>query len=166
MHPKSPAESATVISHLTLPSDANFVSSLFQQQHVFGGVVLSLIDRAAGVCSMRHAGGATVTAAFEQVLFREPIRVGELIEIHARVSFVGRTSMETELHVYAEDLLRRQRRLTNRCHATMVAIGTDGRPVPVPPLLVETEEDDRRQREGAIRRAARLRLLAELEQLG
>lgn len=131
--------------------------------HVFGGVVLSMVDRAAGVAAMRHSGRPCVTVSIDGVDFKEPIFTGELVTCRARVNFVGRTSMEIGVKVEAENLLTGEKRHTNTCFLTFVAIGANHRPVPVPPLELETEEDEKRFREGQRRREVRIALDRELE---
>lgn len=153
---KPPRASESVISELMMPNQVNNLG------HVFGGVVLSMVDRVAAVAAMRHAGRVCVTASIDRVDFREPIFAGELVTCNARVNYVGRTSMEVGVQVFAENVLTGQRRHTNTCYLTFVAIDEHGRPVPVPRLLLETDEDRRRFHEGERRRAARLELLAEL----
>ena len=130
--------------------------------HVFGGVVLSMVDRVAAVAAMRHAGRPCVTVSIDRVDFREPIHAGELVTCRARVNFVGRTSMEVGVRVHAENLLSGVRRHTNTCFLTFVAIDEASEPVPVRPLRLETEEDRQRFREGKRRREVRQDLDREL----
>jgi acyl-CoA hydrolase len=132
--------------------------------HVFGGVILSMVDRIAGVVSMRHAGVPCVTVSFDRVDFKEPIFTGEVVTVKGRVNFVGRTSMEIGVRVEAENPFTRESRHTNSCYLTFVAIDANHRPVPVPPLKLESEEDERRFREGKKRREARIALDQELEE--
>lgn len=155
---RRPADSESVISELMMPNQVNNLG------HVFGGEVLSMVDRAAAVAAMRHAGSTVVTASIDRVDFREPIFAGELVTCRARVNFVGRTSLEVEVHVEAENLLTGVKRLTNTCYLTFVAIDREDRPIPVPRLLLETADDRRRFRAGEVRRAARLELLDRLGQ--
>lgn len=139
-----------------MPGDVNNLGN------VFGGVVLAMVDRTAGVAAMRHAGRPCVTVSIDRVDFREPIYAGELVTCEARVNYVGTTSMEVGVRVMAEDLLSGTSRHTNTCFLTFVAIDEDGRPVPVRKLRLETEEDRRRFREAQRRRDARRRLEEEL----
>jgi uncharacterized protein (TIGR00369 family) len=134
--------------------------------HVFGGVVLSMVDRAAAVVAMRHAGQECVTVSIDRVDFREPIYAGELVVCQARVTFVGRTSMEVGVTVLAENLFTGVKRHTNTCFLTFVAIDEHGRPVPVRPLALETEEDHQRFQEGRRRREVRQALARELGEDG
>lgn len=124
--------------------------------HVFGGVILSLIDRVAAVAAIRHARQSCVTVSIDRVDFHEPIHLGELVVAHASVNFVGKTSMEVGVRIEAEHLVSGVRRHTNSCYVTFVAIDRDGRPSPVRPLLLETDEDRRRHRAAQERRRRRL----------
>jgi acyl-CoA hydrolase len=123
--------------------------------NVFGGVVLSMVDRAAGVAAMRHSGCPCVTVSIDRVEFREPIFTGELVTCKARVNYVGTTSMEIGVRVEAENLLTGEKRHTNTCLLTFVAIDRNHCPVPVPPLKLETDVDHQRYREGLRRREVR-----------
>jgi uncharacterized protein (TIGR00369 family) len=156
--PKPPAVSETTISELMMPNQVNNLG------HVFGGVLLSLVDRVAAVAAMRHAGRPTVTASIDRVDFREPIYAGELVTCSARVNYVGRTSMEVGVKVVAENLLTGVRRHTNTCYLTFVAIDGDHRPAEVPRLKLVDEEAKRRFQEGELRRNVRLKLLERLGQ--
>jgi uncharacterized protein (TIGR00369 family) len=130
--------------------------------HVFGGVILSMVDRAAAVAAMRHSRLACVTVAIDRVDFREPIYSGELVTCSAQVNYVGRTSMEVGVRVEAEDLIAGTRRHTTTCYLTFVAIDENGRPVPVAPLELETDEDRQRFKEAERRREVRKALEEEL----
>lgn len=124
--------------------------------HVFGGVVLSMMDRTAAVSAIRHARITVVTASIDRVDFREPIHVGDLVVMKASVNFVGRTSMEVGVRVEAEDMLTGQRRHTNSAYLTFVAIDRNGRPVEIAQLVTESEEETRRARAAQDRRRRRL----------
>jgi len=154
--PKSPSASDAIVSELMMPHQVNNLG------HVFGGELLSMVDRAAAVAAMRHAGTAAVTVSIDRVDFKEPIFAGELVTCRARVNFVGRTSMEVGVQVVTENLRTGRRRHTNSCFLTFVAIDDQHRPCPVPPLQLETVEDERRFREGRRRREARQQLDREL----
>ncbi len=130
--------------------------------HVFGGVILSMVDRAAAVAAMRHSGHACVTVSIDRVDFREPIYSGWLVTCRAQVNYVGRTSMEVGVTVESENPLTGVSHLTNTCYLTFVAVDDDGRPVEVPRLELQTEEEERRFREGARRREVRQALAKEL----
>jgi len=152
LEPRSPAHSESLVSELMMPHQVN------NHGHVFGGVILSMVDRVAGVASMRHSGVPCVTVSFDRVDFKEPIFTGELVTCAARVNFVGRTSMEIGVRVEAENLFTGETRHTNTCFLTFVAIDANHRPIPVPPLKLETDEDQKRFREGQRRREVRIAL--------
>lgn len=154
--PKPPGDSVAVFSELMMPNQVNNLG------HVFGGELLSMVDRAAAVAAMRHAGRPVVTVSIDRVEFREPIYTGELVTCTARVNFVGRTSMEVGVRVEAENLLSGTKRHTNTCFLTFVAIDDHHRPTPVPPLDLSDPEDERRAREGRRRREVREQLDREL----
>lgn len=111
------------------------------QGNVFGGVILSLVDRVAAVAAIRHASGPCVTVAVDRVDFHEPIHVGELVTGKASVNYTGRSSIEVSVEIEAEDIIRGVKRHTNSCLVTLVAVGADGRPRRVSPVLPETHEE-------------------------
>ena len=145
-----------LVSELMMPHHVNNFGN------VFGGVILSMVDRAALVAAMRHAGRNCLTVSIDRVDFREPIYAGELVTCHARVTFAGRTSMEVGVKVTASNLLTGEQRHTNTCFLTFVAIDEHNRPVAVPALQLETEDDQQRFREGKRRREVRQALAREL----
>jgi acyl-CoA hydrolase len=146
-HPVSYSEAA--MTQLMIPQWVNLHGT------VHGGYILMLADQIAYVVGSRHAGRPTVTASFDEVDFRSPINVGDIVTLHARVNYVGRTSMEIGVRVEAEDLLTRRVRHTNSCYITMVAVDDEGRPAPVPELLLETEEERARHERARERRRVR-----------
>jgi acyl-CoA hydrolase len=143
-------ESQHETSEIMMPQHANNLG------HVFGGVILAMMDRTAAVAAVRHARLPCVTASIDRVDFREPIYVGDLVVMRASVNYAGRTSMEVGVRVEAEDLLTGRRRHTNSCYLTFVAVDRAGRPVEVPELVPETPEEVRRYQEAAARRKRRL----------
>lgn len=153
--PKAPAASESQMSQLMMPQDVNNLGN------VFGGVVLSLVDRAAAVAAMRHSGQACVTVSIDRVDFREPIYAGELVICKARVNYVGRSSMEVGVRVEAENLLTGRLRHTNTCFLTFVAIDDQGRPQAVPPLEPHTDAEKQRSKEAKRRREVRQALARE-----
>jgi uncharacterized protein (TIGR00369 family) len=148
--PKSSGESEATMTELMMPNMAN------NHGNVFGGVILSLVDRVAAVAAIRHARLPCVTISFDKVDFLEPIHLGELVIARSKVNFVGRTSMEVGVRVEAENLVTGKRRHTNTCYVTYVAIDDAGRPVPVPPLEADNDDDRRRMDAGRKRRALRI----------
>ena len=137
-------------SELMMPQNANLMG------HVFGGVMLSMMDKTAAIAAVRHSRSPCVTASIDRVDFREPIHVGDLVVMKASVNYAGRTSMEVGVRVEAEDLLSGRRRHTNSCYLTFVAVDRDGRPVEVPPLIPETSVEVRRHAAAGERRRRRL----------
>ncbi|MCI4368842.1 MAG: acyl-CoA thioesterase [Thermoplasmata archaeon] len=125
-----------------VPTDANFMGD------VFGGVILAEVDRAAYVTARRHARQNCVTASFDRVDFLRPVHVGDVVDFDARLTYVGRSSMEVLVEVRAEDLSGGEPRLVGTAYVTMVAVGSDRRPSAVPPLTPETEDERRRFEEG------------------
>ncbi len=138
-------ESEVRVSELMLPSHSNFFGT------VHGGHVLAVVDNIAYVCAARFAGATCVTAAVDRVDFHHPVRVGELLNLVARVVYAGRTSIEVEISVFAEDIQSGNVRHTNSCHLTMVAVH-EGKPVPVPTLVCRTREDKARYIQAKMRR--------------
>jgi acyl-CoA hydrolase len=124
--------------------------------HVFGGVMLSMMDKTAAVAAFRHCRKNVVTASIDRVDFREPILVGDLVVMKASVNFVGRTSMEVGVRVEAEELLTGRRRHTNSCYLTFVAVDMNGRPIDIPGVVAETPDQIRRQGAAGQRRKRRL----------
>ena len=143
-------ESQHETSELMMPGDANNLG------HVFGGVILSMMDKCAAIAAFRHSRASVVTASIDRVDFREPIFLGDLVVMKASVNFVGRSSMEVGVRVEAEELLTGRRRHTNSCYLTFVAVDTDGKPIEVPELRPETPEELRRYEAAKERRRRRL----------
>ncbi|HZT40569.1 MAG TPA: acyl-CoA thioesterase [Chthonomonadaceae bacterium] len=143
-------ETEVRVSQLMTLEWANFLGT------VHGGQVLHLVDNIAYVCAARYAGNVCVTAAVDRVDFYEPIYVGELLNLVARINYAGRTSLEVEINVYAKNIQTGKVRHTNDCHLTMVAI-QEGKPVPVPRLVCRTREDKARYIQAKMRREMGLR---------
>ncbi len=139
MTEKSPRESEATIADLMMPSQANGLRT----PSIFGGVVMSMVDKCAALSAMKHCGGQATTLSVERILFKEPILVGDLVEIRSHVAHVGRTSMYVVADVYAENLRTGHRRHTNACWLTFVHLDDNGKPAPVPPLKLETDADQR-----------------------
>jgi acyl-CoA hydrolase len=134
---------------LMTPDMSNFAGN------VHGGLVLKYLDQVAYTCATRWARTYAVTLSVDQVVFREPIHVGELVTFQASVNRTGRTSMEIGVRVTTQDLLRHVVRHTNSCYFTMVAVGPDGRPVEVPAWEPGTPDEQRRHDAAGRRRALR-----------
>jgi acyl-CoA hydrolase len=137
---------------LMTPDTANFSGN------VHGGTILKLLDQAAYACASRYAGRYVVTMSVDQVTFRQPIHVGELVTFLASVNYTGRSSMEIGIKVIAEDIRSKAVRHVNSCFFTMVAVGDDKKPASIPPLEPSTPDEVRRFEEAKGRRDARLAL--------
>ena len=147
----SPFETHTLsMSVLMTPDKANFSGN------VHGGDILKYLDQVAYACASRYCGHYVVTMSVDQVLFKHAIPVGSLVTFLASVNYTGRTSMEVGIKVIAEDIQKGIATHTNSCFFTMVAIGDDKKPIPVPPLNPQSEVEKRRFHDGARRRELRL----------
>jgi acyl-CoA hydrolase len=148
--PKRSSESATEMVQVVLPNDANPLG------FILGGTVMHLIDIAGAIAAHRHTRTLLVTAAVDGLQFLHPIKVGDLIILKSRVTCTFTTSLEVEVDVFCEETLTGVRRLTSHAYLTFVAISKDGGRLPVPPLLVETDEDRKLCEQAGRRRAERL----------
>ncbi len=131
---KSPKESKVVLIHESLPEDAN------AQGNVHGGVVMKLMDAAAGVASRRHCRKNVVTARVDSLEFLSPVYIGDLIIINAILTYTGRTSMEIKVEVESES---GKRTPTTSAFFTMVALDENGKPTEVPAILLNSENEKR-----------------------
>jgi acyl-CoA hydrolase len=149
---KPASASLTEVTHLVMPGDANVRDS------AFGGMVMQWTDLAASMAAMRHARLPVVTASIDQLSFLAPIPVGHMAILRAQVTAVFRTSMEVQVEVVTEEPGTGLRKKCCDAFLTFVALGPDGRPTAVPPLLAVGEEELRRERDARVRRDARLAL--------
>lgn len=151
MEPIPVRAARTTLSQIMTSLDVNLLGT------VHGGVVMRLVDSVAGAAAGRHSRGPAVTVSMDEMVFLEPVKVGDLIHAHAQVNWAGRTSMEVGVRVTSErwDETDPPRHVAS-AYLVFVAVDDDGRPRPVPPVLVETDEDRRRYAEAEIRRANRL----------
>ena len=134
------SHSVGTITTFVMPHMQNVLGDLF------GGELMALVDQAAAVAAIRHAGGPAVTASIDRVDFRERIRVGSLVTCEATVDFVGNSSMDITVEVYAETVSTGERRHTHTAHVVFVAIDETGKPRRVPRLIPETPEERERYR--------------------
>ena len=141
MEPRTPSETEVVLTQMMNPEHANPLGN------VHGGWVLKLIDEAGGIVASRHARNPAVTVEIDSVSFCEPVHVGNLVHVRARMVRAWRTSMEVEAVVEAENPLTGERRITSQAYLVYVALNHAGRPTPVPPVLPETDEERRIERE-------------------
>ncbi len=132
------------------PEDANPAGN------VHGGVIMKYVDTAAGVVSIRHARKLAVTASIDRLDFHHPVFVGDLLILKAGLNMVGRSSMEVGVRVEAENILTGEVRHTASAYLTFVALDKEGKPVGVPPLILETEDDRRRNCEAIERKRVRM----------
>ncbi|MCX7124376.1 MAG: acyl-CoA thioesterase [Gammaproteobacteria bacterium] len=128
------------------PEKANFAGN------IHGGHLLQLLDKVAYACAARYSGSYVVTLSVDQVLFKKPIHLGELITCYANINYVGRTSMEVGIKVVAENLETGETRHTNSCYFTMVALDKNHKPIAIKPLVIRNELDQRRQEEAKLRK--------------
>ena len=149
--PKPMRASRITISQLMHPEHANLLGN------VHGGWIMKLVDEAGALACMRHAQKKVVTVAIDSMTFREPIRIGDLVILNAEVAYTGRTSMEAEVHVIAEDPVSGRQTHTNTAWLVYVALDDDGRPTPVPPLKAETAEEKSKMAEAMERQERRLK---------
>jgi uncharacterized protein (TIGR00369 family) len=148
---KTVSASRITLSQLMHPEHANLLGN------VHGGWIMKLVDEAGALACMRHAQRKVVTVAIDSMTFREPIRIGDLIILNAEVSYAGRTSMEAEVHVSAENPITGERTYTNTAYLVYVALDDEGRPTSVPALHAETEEEKRRMEKAQERQERRLK---------
>jgi uncharacterized protein (TIGR00369 family) len=148
--PKPMRASHIQLAQLMMPEHANL------QGNVHGGWIMKLVDEAGAIAAIRHAGRRVVTVAIDQMVFRQPIRIGDLIILEADVTYVGRTSIEVEVQVVAENTITGQRIHTNTAYLVYVSIGEDGKPAPVPPLLTENPAENARMEAARQRQERRL----------
>lgn len=134
---------------LMTPDMANFSG------HVHGGSLLKLLDQVAYACAAKYCKSYVVTAALDQVFFRQQVHVGELVTFMAHINHVGRSSMEIGIKVVAENLRTHEKRHTTSCYFTMVALDEDGKTLAVPQLTLETEAEKRRFAGAEIRKKLR-----------
>ena len=148
---KTMKESSIIMSQIMSPQDVNIAGN------VHGGVIMRLIDTAAGAVASRHTRANTVTASIDRLDFHHPVYVGDLVTLKANLNFVGTTSMEIGVRVEAENIITGKVRHTASAYLTFVSLDKNNRPIPVPPLILESDEERRRNKEAQSRREVRLR---------
>jgi acyl-CoA hydrolase len=136
------------LAQMMMPEHAN------PHGNVHGGWIMKLVDEAGALASTRHAAHRTVTVAIDQMVFRHPIHIGDLVLFNSEVTYAGRTSMEVEVDVIAENPISGEQIHTNAAYLVYVAIDDDGRPTQIPPLVAETPEEQARM-EAAVERQQR-----------
>lgn len=149
--PKPISASRITLSQLMHPEHANLLGN------VHGGWVMKLADEAGALACMRHAQRKVVTVAIDSMVFREPIRIGDLVILKAEVLYTGRTSMEATIEVHAENAVTGEQTHTNTAHMVYVALDDYGRPTSVPQLKAETEEEKQKMDQAQARQERRLK---------
>jgi acyl-CoA hydrolase len=137
---------------LMTPDTANFAGN------VHGGTILKLLDQVAYACASRYAGRYVVTLSVDQVMFRHPIQVGQLVHFLASINYTGSSSMEVGIKVVAETIRTREANHVNSCFFTMVAVDDERKPVAVKPLVPQSEDEARRHAAAIARRELRREL--------
>ena len=150
MKGKGISESRVTLTQVMNVTDANILGN------VHGGLLMKLSDEAGGIAAARHACRPAVTVTVDSMTFHSPVHIGNLVTFAAEVSWVGRTSIETRVVVTAENVLTGEVTHTNSAYFVYVALGEDGNPTPVPPLICETDEERARFARGEARRERRL----------
>ena len=148
--PKPAADSLVTLTQMMEVTDANVAGN------VHGGAIMRLVDTAAALAAIRHAGGLAVTVSIDEMSFLEPVHIGDVVTLRASVNDVGTTSMECGVRVEAEDPITGHHVHAATAYLVFVAIDGGGHPRPVPPLTAESETERRRQREAKLRRQARM----------
>jgi uncharacterized protein (TIGR00369 family) len=148
--PKPARDSRVTLTQLMEITDANIAGN------VHGGVIMRLVDTAAALAAIKHAGGLALTVAIDEMTFHDPVHIGDVVVFKASVNDVGTSSMECGVRVEAMDPVSGRSVHASSAYLVFVAVDTDGQPRPVPPLLAESETELRRQREAKLRRNARL----------
>lgn len=144
------SDSVSEYSELALPNDANGLGNLL------GGKIMHLVDLAGAIAAMKHCRNVVVTASVDHMDFIQPVRLGQLVRLRSSVNRAFRTSMEVGVKVWVEDLVRGDQKHVSSAYLTFVAIDADGRGIPVPPVIPETDDEKRRYEEAGARREYRL----------
>jgi uncharacterized protein (TIGR00369 family) len=148
--PKPARDSRVTLTQLMEVTDANIAGN------VHGGVIMRLVDTAAALAAIKHAGGLAVTVAIDEMTFLEPVHIGDVLVLKASVNDVGTSSMECGIRVEATNPVTGRSVHASSAYMVFVAVDAEGQPRPVPPLVAESDVEQRRQREAKLRRAARL----------
>ena len=154
---KSPSESEVIMTEIVLPQHTNAIGT------IFGGTVMSWIDVAGAICAGKHARATVVTASIDALHFIAPIRLGHFVELRASVNCTGRTSMEVGVRVDSENPTTGEKFHNVSAYLTCVALGADGKAIPVPPLEPTTDAEKRRFQAAGLRRASRVQLAHQIK---
>lgn len=157
MDAKRIADSRVTLSHMMGTQDANVLGN------VHGGIIMKLADEAGGLVALRHAQTPSVTVAVDSMTFMHPIHIGNFVQFNAELTYVGRTSMEVRVEVLSENPVAGTKIISNTAYYVYVALDGEGRPKPIPPLLYETPEEQRRAELAKERQAYRKQQRAQEE---
>lgn len=157
--PKSPRDSETTITELMVPAYANFGGK------IHGGILLSMMDKVAYACATKHTGMYCVTVSVDNVDFRQPVEVGELVSMDARINYVGKTSLVVGIRVISENVKDGISKHTNTSYFTMVAKDDEGNPYVIPELILENSLDVRRFMESIFRKYQRSSLRDSMKEI-
>jgi len=144
------SESETVLSEVMMPAYANHYGS------VHGGTILKLVDEAAFVAATKHARKNVVMASMDHIVFKHPVNIGDMLNIRARLVYVGRTSMEVEVEIEAEKLKEGKTLKIGSANLTMVALDEQGKPTEVPGIILRTDKERLKSKAALYRRKTRL----------
>jgi acyl-CoA hydrolase len=150
MEARHPSDSVSILTKWMGLSDSNTAGN------VHGGTIMRLCDEVAGLAAIRHSGCRVVTAGMDRMTFLDAVTIGQLVTVKATVNAAWHTSMEVGVRVESEKVRGREVLHTSTAYLTMVALGEDGRPTPVPPLEPQTPDEERRRQEAQLRRDNRL----------
>lgn len=150
-NPKTSRASRVYLSQLMQPEHAN------HHGNVHGGWIMKLVDEAGALACMRHAQTRVVTVAVDSLVFREPIKIGDLVTFNAVVTYTGRTSMEAEVNVHAENPVTSERSHTNTAYLVYVALDDEGKPTEIPQLMAENAEETHKLTQAKERQERRLK---------
>lgn len=153
MESKSYKDSYTELERLVLPADTNIFNALY------GGRLVEWIDNVASIVAIKHGRRRAVTGSIDSLFFLSPIHMGDIVRMAGRVNFTTKTTMEIEVDVYSEEGLTGVKRFTTKSYLTYVAVDQDGRPTPIPPLLLDSDDVKRRFAEAEERSKFRLKQL-------
>lgn len=151
--------SVTVVQQM-MNSDANLAGN------VHGGVIMKLIDNTAGMVGVRHTGRNVVTASIDRLDFHSPVFIGDLLRVSASINYVGKTSMEIGVRVEAENVISGEIRHTGSAYLTFVSLDEDHKPMEIPPIFFESEDEKKRNFAAIERRKARIEERRRAKELG
>jgi acyl-CoA hydrolase len=157
--PNTPHDSETTITELMIPAYANFGGK------IHGGTLLSMMDKVAYACATKHSGMYCVTVSVDNVDFKQPVEVGDLVSMFGRINYVGRSSMVVGIKVISENVKDRTVKHTNTCYFTMVAKSEEGKPVEVPELILSNETEVRRFIEAIVRKYMKKNFSREMDEV-